>query len=155
MKPKIEVEANTPYDDESTSSSSTLWVARAQERAKKKKKKKASRLVRSWDLRASHPSSSSLLVGAGSGADEASCEESCTLRFANGFNDCSVDIKGVEDASDPAGASVALRDQPRELLDSRNEADAMIAQWSVAGNLQKKTEVNVVLYASQDVVLCS
>lgn len=37
-----------------------------------------------------------------------------------------MDIKGVEDASGPVGASAALRDQPRELLDSRNEADAIV-----------------------------
>lgn len=83
---------------------------------------------RSHLLNANHPSSSSLLVGAGSGAPgtNGSCVGNCTYPpLVNGFRDDNVERKGVVELV-LAGASDSLRDQPSELIELRKEVEAML-----------------------------
>ena len=79
-----------------------------------------------YHLHAKNPSSSSRLLGAGSGAPGASCVGSLTYPLSpKGFRDCNLDSMGVvEDVF--AGTSGSRRDQPMEFIESRNEVDAIL-----------------------------
>jgi hypothetical protein len=82
-----------------------------------------------WGLVYSHayqPSSSSLLLGAGKGAPGASWVGNCTYPpCLKGLIELSLSRIGVE-ALVLAGTSRSLLDQPREFIESRKEAEAML-----------------------------
>ena len=80
------------------------------------------------DLQAKNPSSSSLRLAAGKGAPGPSlCVGSLTEPSPpNGFNDCSLDRMGVEAVL--TGMSGSRRDQPMELIESRNDVEAIVGR---------------------------
>jgi len=79
-------------------------------------------------LRANHPSSSSLLVGAGNGAPGASCVGSCTYPpRPNGLKEDSLDRMGVDELV-LAGTSEVRRDHPSEFMESRNEVEVILSR---------------------------
>ena len=81
------------------------------------------------DLHANQPSSSSRLVGAGRGAPGPSWVGSLTCppaREPNGFRVWILSSNEVDEFAVLAGTSGSLRLQPSELIESRNDADAMI-----------------------------
>ncbi len=76
---------------------------------------------------ANQPSSSSLLVGAGSGAPGDSWVGSWTKPcLPNGFSDEILDRSGLLGDEVLAGASASLRDQPSEFIESRKFDEAMM-----------------------------
>jgi hypothetical protein len=78
---------------------------------------------------ANHPSSSSLRLGAGNGAPGFSCVGSLTYPPSpKGFSDLNLDRIGVEEEEVEVvltGISASRRDQPSELIESRNALEAM------------------------------
>jgi len=82
--------------------------------------------IRSHRVKVNQPSSSSLLVGAGNGAADASCEGSWTYPpLPKGYRDLNLDRIGLDEGFVPAGVSGSRRDQPREFIDSRNVLDVI------------------------------
>lgn len=87
------------------------------------------------DLQANHPSSSSLLVGAGSGAPGASCVGSCTYPpRPKGLKEDSFDRIGVDEVV-VAGTSGVLRDHPNEFMESRNEVEVILSRSATGPTL--------------------
>ena len=96
---------------------------------------------------ANHPSSSSLRLGAGSGAPGFSWVGSLTYPPSpKGFSDLNRERMGVDEDDDAlvvlAGMSASLRDQPSELIESRNALEAILAPpprrvWSKAGRARE------------------
>ena len=78
------------------------------------------------NLRANQPSSSSLLLGAGSGAPGASWVGNETYPpLPKGFIEESFDRNGVDEFV-VAGMSASLRDQPKEFIWSLNDDEAIL-----------------------------
>ena len=81
---------------------------------------------------ANHPSSSSRRLGAGNGAPGPSWFGSLTYPPSrNGFSACSLDKIG-DDEDVLMGRSASRRDQPRLLIESRKEVDAMAGKWAMS-----------------------
>ena len=77
------------------------------------------------DSQAKMPSSSSLLLGAGSGAPEPSVVGSCTYPSPNGFSDFMEDSRPRCSLVFTGGSS--RLDHPRLFIESRKDEDAMFA----------------------------
>ncbi len=77
------------------------------------------------DVHAKKPSSSSLLLGAGSGAPGPSLAVGSLTYppLPNGLSDCSLDRMGVEAVL--TGMSGSRRDQPMEFIESRKDVEAI------------------------------
>ena len=119
------------FDNKSKSDGGRSWNYNIPKEKPRKKKK-------GYHLRAIHPSSSSLLVGAGNGAPGPSWVGSWTEPLsAKGLRDWTRESREVEEDV-LTGMSASRRDQPNEFMESRKDAEAMTEGCSREGGIRAR-----------------
>ena len=99
------------------------------------------------DLHANHPSSSSLLLGAGNGAPGVSCVGSCTYPpRPNGLKEDSFDRIGMDELV-LAWASGVLRDHPNEFIESRKVVEVILSRSAARPTLARLRSIRASLFS--------